>query len=96
MLMLISVEAVLKLSIVFLLNVIVFDKLEVYAVLLCVIQVSIIMIYRIYCRLRFSEVKAKLCFDKKVFLSVVSFSGWSLIGSSAASFAASFNRLASL
>ncbi|UKI56502.1 MAG: hypothetical protein L6V90_04995 [Treponema succinifaciens] len=45
------------------------------------------MIYRIYCRLRFSEVKAKLCFDKKVFLSVVSFSGWSLIGSSAASFA---------
>lgn len=81
------VEAVLKLSIVFLLNVIVFDKLEVYAVLLCVIQVSIIMIYRIYCRLRFSEVKAKLCFDKKVFLSVVSFSGWSLIGSSAASFA---------
>lgn len=81
------IEAILKLSIVFLLNVIAFDKLEVYAVLLCVVQVSVIMIYRIYCRIKFTEVKAKLFFDKKIFLSVVSFSGWSLIASSAASFA---------
>ena len=81
------IEAVLKLLIVFLLNLLAFDKLEVYAVLLCFIQVTIIMIYRVYCRVRFSEVKEKLVFDKKVFSSVISFSGWSLITSTAASFA---------
>lgn len=81
------IEAIFKLVTVFLLNVFIFDKLEVYATLLCIVQVTIIILYRFYCRIKFKEIKSKFIFDKKIFLSILSFSGWSLIGSSAASFA---------
>lgn len=80
-------EAVFKLVIVFMLQLIAFDKLEVYAVLTCAVTVLIMLIYRIYCRRNFTEVKAKLTFNKDIFKSVAAFSSWSLIGSSAASFA---------
>ena len=51
------IEAIFKLATVFLLNVFIFDKLEVYATLLCIVQVTIIIIYRFYCRIKFKEIK---------------------------------------
>ena len=80
-------EAVGKLGIVYLLNVLIFDKLEVYAVLMCVVTVSVMMAYRIYCRKNFEEASAKLVFEKELFKGVASFSGWNLLTSSAASLA---------
>lgn len=80
-------EAVGKLGIVYLLNVLIFDKLEVYAVLMCVVTVSVMMAYIIYCRKNFEEASAKLVFDKELFKGVASFSGWNLLTSSAASLA---------
>lgn len=80
-------EAVLKLLIVFLLNMLAFDKLQVYSVLLCLVTVLIMLIYRIYCRKNFKEVKSKITFSKDMLKSVVSFSSWSLLGNSATSFA---------
>ena len=81
------IEAVGKLVIVYLLNILLFDKLKVYAVLMCLVTVGIMLIYRIYCRKNFTETKAKLVFDRKLFNGVASFSGWNLITSSAASLA---------
>lgn len=80
-------EAVLKLAIVYVLLIFPHDKLEIYAVLMCVITILIMTIYRIYCRRTFVEVKAKLRFDKEIFKEVASFSGWNLLTSSAASMA---------
>jgi len=81
------IEALGKLGIVYLLNVLFFDKLEVYSVLMCLVTVGIMLIYRVYCRVNFEEVKAKLVFNKELFKGVASFSGWNLLTSSAASLA---------
>lgn len=80
-------EAVGKLVIVYLLNLLVFDKLEVYSVLMCIVTVSVMMIYRVYCRKNFDEARSKLIFNKEMFKGVASFSGWNLLTSSAASLA---------
>ena len=80
-------EAVGKLVIVYLLNLLVFDKLEVYSVLMCIVTVLVMMIYRVYCRKNFDEARSKLIFNKEMFKGVASFSGWNLLTSSAASLA---------
>lgn len=81
------VEATLKLVIVFLLQAIAFDKLQVYSVLLCTVTVLIMVIYSFYCLKNFGETKAKLTFDRNMFKSVAGFSSWSLLSNSAISFA---------
>lgn len=80
-------EAVLKLVIVYALIISPYDKLEIYAVLMCVITILILAIYRVYCRRTFEEIGAKLSFDKNMFKGVASFAGWNLLTSSAASLA---------
>lgn len=80
-------EALLKLGIVYVLQLMTFDKLEVYAVLTCFITVFVMIAYRVYCRKNFIELKSKLTFNKDMFNEVASFSGWNLLTSSAASFA---------
>ncbi len=81
------IEAVSKLSIVYLLQIFWGDKLEVYAVLMAIVTVLIMMMYRVYCRRKFVEARGRLAFDREMFRSIATFSGWSLLSSSAASFA---------
>lgn len=76
------VDAVLKLLIVYLLGIGEIDKLKLYALLLCLIQVGEIIFYRIYCIKRFEESKFKLLIDKPIFKEIASFSGWSLFAGS--------------
>ena len=72
------VDAVLKLAIVYMLNVGDFDKLKLYALLLCILQIGIIIFYRVYCVKRFEEARFKFLIDRKIFKEIASFSGWSL------------------
>lgn len=72
------VDAVLKLLIIYLLGIGDIDKLKLYALLLCLIQVGEIVFYRIYCVKRFEESKFKILIDKPIFKEIASFSGWSL------------------
>jgi O-antigen/teichoic acid export membrane protein len=72
------IEASLKLLIVYLLTIDNFDKLKMYALLLCLIQVGIVLYYNIYCICRFDEAKFRFFFDGKLFKEIASFSGWSL------------------
>lgn len=74
------VDAVLKLLIVYLLVVIPFDKLIIYAILLFCIQVFDQVVYIAYCSRHFKEVHTKCCYDKKLFREIFIFAGWTMNG----------------
>ena len=78
------IEAVLKLSVVFMLFAAPIDKLKYYAILLCIVQISIAMCYRLYCTKQYSESSLRnLKVDWKKIREIVSFSSWSLFGNAA-------------
>lgn len=54
------------------------DKLKLYAMLLCLLQVGIIIFYRIYCIHYFEETHFRFSIDKKIFHEIAGFSGWQL------------------
>ena len=71
-------EAVLKLLIVYMLAIGQADKLILYAVLLCLIQVGIIVFYRFYCIRNFVEARMRFYINKSTFREILGFSGWQL------------------
>jgi O-antigen/teichoic acid export membrane protein len=71
----------LKLWIVYLLVVIPYDKLKVYALLMFCVNFFISSIYIIICRKRFPESKFLFRWDKDIFKSIFSYSSWTLLGS---------------
>ena len=73
-------DAILKLVIVYLLLVIPYDKLIVYAALFCCIQVFDRIVYSVYCRKHFEETRSGLSFDKKLFKEIFAFAGWTMNG----------------
>jgi O-antigen/teichoic acid export membrane protein len=72
------VEVSAKLAVVYLLNIGDIDKLKLYAGLLCVLQISLMVFYRIYCSRNFKEAKYRFIFDRSIFKPIASYSGWSL------------------
>lgn len=70
------VEVTLKLAIVYLLNIINWDKLEMYAALLCATQIGIALFYRYYCTRRFPETHFTWHMDCAIVKNVLSYSGW--------------------
>lgn len=74
------IDAVLKLLIVYMLLVIPFDKLKVYALLFFCIQVFDRVVYGVYCTRHFMETKAKPTFDGKLFKEIFSFAAWTMNG----------------
>lgn len=77
-------DTVMKLVIAYLITVISYDHLIVYAIFLCLVSVFDVIIYRIYCRKNFIETQCKWIFDKDLFKSVNNIAGWSLFGNLAA------------
>lgn len=73
-------DAVLKLLIVYLLLVIPYDKLIVYAALFCCIQIFDRIVYSVYCRKYFEETRTGLNFDKNLFKEIFAFAGWTMNG----------------
>ena len=76
------IEVSAKLAICFLLSIGNFDKLKLYATLLLIIQIGLMIFYRIYCRNKFEESHFSMSFDRKIFKEIAGFSGWSLFASS--------------
>lgn len=72
------VDVVLKLAVVYLLSIALWDKLIFYASLLCIIQIGIALFYRIYCIKNFEESRYKFVYDKSILKEISKFSGWSL------------------
>lgn len=74
------VDALLKLLIVYMLVVIPYDKLIIYAILFFCIQVFDRVVYGVYCYRHFEETKTKLAFNKKLFKEIFSFAVWTMNG----------------
>lgn len=74
------VDAVLKLLIVYILLIIPYDKLKVYAILLFFIQVFDRVIYGIYCTRHFKETRARYKLNGKLFKEIFSFAVWTMNG----------------
>lgn len=75
------IDVILKLAIVFLLNIINYDKLIVYALLLVSISFLNISIYIIICKRRFSKTCIiSLNWDKENLKQLFNFGGWGMIG----------------
>lgn len=75
-------ESVLKLAIVFFLYVQPYDRLGVYALLYVMVSLIVRLLYSVYCRIHFEEVKSKLVVDKTILRDLLSYSTWVTIGAS--------------
>ena len=73
-------EAFANLGIVYLLHVVNADKLALYAILLMLVKISVIMIYRIYCKRHFFESGFRWLFDKILLKEMLAFTSWNLFG----------------
>lgn len=73
-------EAIFKLIIVVLLIISPMDKLILYALLLCLIQISIMLFYRFYCNNHYPSCKIQFYKDKQLFREMFSYGGYDLIG----------------
>lgn len=80
------IEVSLKLGIVYLLTISDWDKLKVYALLLCIVQVSIALFYRCYCIRHFEETRYRWNFDKTIMKQVLEYSGWNTFANMSAAF----------
>ncbi len=74
------VDAVLKLIICFLLQIIPYDKLIIYASLFFIVEIIDRTIYAVYCNRHFEEVKAPAKIDREQLKGMVSMSVWTLSG----------------
>ena len=73
-------DAILKLIIVFLLPYITIDNLIAYGLLMMSISIINFLLYYIYCKLNFKEIRFTFRRDKGLFCSMLGFSGWNLFG----------------
>lgn len=78
------IEVVLKLLIVFLLLYVNIEKLTLYSILVFVVSLVITLAYKIYCNKHFQESTYIFYYEKKLYRSLTSYSGWSLFGNIAA------------
>ena len=60
-----------------------FDRLIFYAFMLLLIQFSVRMMYQIYCRNHFEECRFHRVFDKPLFMHMMNYSLWHLVGNGA-------------
>lgn len=79
-------EAVLKLSIAYLISISPIDRLVFYAILMFLSQLSVAMIYRFYCYRHWIEAHFSRDFSFSTFKSLLSFSGWNIIAHIAETF----------
>ena len=73
-------EVLLDLGAIYLLKIVFYDKLVVYALLLSAIALFIRLCYIVYCRLHFKECKYAYTYDKKVVKEMFAYAGWSIFG----------------
>ena len=78
------VEVVLKLVVVYLLYILVYDKLLIYAFMLFILALIVRIIYGVYCKKNFDECSFHIVYDKGLLREMTGFAGWNFIGASSA------------
>lgn len=74
------IDVTLKLLIVFMLPWFDIDKLVLYGIFSLLVVFSIFLVYRSYCKNRYPEAHFQLYWDRKIFRTMLSFTGWNLWG----------------
>lgn len=74
------VEVILKLGVVYLLVLFTTDKLKLYAILMFATTLITSFIYLIICKRKYEETNFKFYWDKGLFKTLISYSGWNLFG----------------
>lgn len=73
-------ETVLKLGVALIIKISSFDRLIIYATLLFAVQLSIRLIYSVYCKRKFEECSYKFHLDRKLYKKMIAFAGWGCVG----------------
>ncbi len=74
-------EGLAKLGVVFLLSISPIDKLVFYSLLHVATSVLVLIIYYTFCKRRYKECKYLWHKDKSLYIELLSFSGWNVLGS---------------
>lgn len=77
------IDAILKLSVVYLLSASPFDKLITYSLLLVLVSLIVRLLYRLYCKHKFEECRYHFIHDVKLFKEMLSFAGWNFFTNAA-------------
>ncbi|GAA4142016.1 oligosaccharide flippase family protein [Sphingobacterium kyonggiense] len=77
------IDSILKLIIVFLIEILPYDKLKGYGMLLLISQIIIQSLYVFYCLFNIPESRITPKYDKNQFNKLLNFAGWSLFGDGA-------------
>lgn len=77
-------DVTLKLLIVFMLSWFGIDKLILYGLLSLAVVFIIFMVYRSYCKIKFVESKFRFYWNRRLFNTMLSYTGWNLWGNIAA------------
>ncbi len=78
------IDVSLKLLIVFMLAWFGMDKLTLYAVLMLTVMSCVTLIYKVYCKKTFPDSRFRLYWDKPLFNTMLSYTGWNMWGNIAA------------
>lgn len=74
------IDAILKLSVAYLLIISPVDKLIAYSVLLLIAALGVRLLYGFYCSRNFQECEYKFKYDKQLFKEMLGFAGWNFFG----------------
>ncbi|WP_195438758.1 lipopolysaccharide biosynthesis protein [Parabacteroides goldsteinii] len=77
------IDCLLKLIFAYYLSKIKIDSLIIYSFLLLIISLGIFLSYTIICRKKYSECRIQKIHDNSILRKILSFSGWTIFGSSA-------------
>lgn len=77
-------DGLARLGVAFLIMISPIDTLVFYAILLCVLQVLVNLMYIIYCRKHYSESKYRFVYDKELIKPILGYSGWNFLGHASA------------
>lgn len=73
-------EVVLKLLVVYMLVWFTFDKFKMYALLLFITTIITTFTYRTICKQKYEECRFRFYWEKKLFNTLIGYSGWNLFG----------------
>lgn len=77
-------DAVFKLLAAYLIQIVCFDRLIFYSILIFAAELLSTFLYNLYCRKHFKECSFSFEYDKGIFRNMLSFSGWNTLGCLAA------------
>jgi O-antigen/teichoic acid export membrane protein len=80
------IESTLKLGIVFVLQIVLIDKLQLYSILIFIVNSMNTVIYIIICKIKYHKCRIKMYWNKDVFNEIASYSMWNLLGTCAGIF----------